>query len=444
MDVWTLTSLRLAPLLVLLGGVLAGCAAKGPPPPRGPAASRAESLQRMDPVRIEADTMGFADRFVGTMSEACDELERGAPTAAGRDAALRVKTDMAIGAISNAVNPRPIAGMMDMVAMVTLLRRIADDPWAAETFGGPGAARLAEALARQQAAIDALAGQYMTDAQLAELGTAVARWHRTHPDEHYVSNLRLLDLPEANRPPEAGGGSPSVFTLLFIDPMAKWAPALREAALMRGAYERTFFFLQRWPMLLRWQAEGAVRLVTATPQFKRVASDISSVAGSTTRFVDVSDRFTDVVARLPQQLSAERHAALRQFSSELTRQREAAIGQFADTVAAQREAAIVQATARVAVQREEAIRQATTSLRGEQQIFVANLEAAMDRSITRLVWRSAGAAAVLLAFWAAAAAVIYRPWHRGQEDHAGSTRPDPRRTTAGRKWPTGDEAGGTT
>lgn len=110
----------------------------------------------------------------------------------------------------------------------------------------------------------------------------------------------------------------------------------------------------------------------------------------------------------------------------------------------QREAAIAEATASLAAQREETIRGAAMSLRGEQQVFVANLEAAMDRSITRLVWRSAGALAVLLAFWAAAAAMIYRPRHRGQEDHAGSTRSAPSRKAAGRKWPCGDEAGDTT
>ena len=51
---------------------------------RTPTTSRSESLKKMDPVRIQADTMGFADRFVTAMTGVYDGLERRATTPAAR------------------------------------------------------------------------------------------------------------------------------------------------------------------------------------------------------------------------------------------------------------------------------------------------------------------------------------------------------------------------
>src|SRR5688500_6817628 len=78
---------------------------------------------------------GIADRFVTTMTGIYEQLERRAVTPAAKDAAHQLKTDLALGAVSNAVNSRPIAGLMDMVVLVTLLGQIAEDPWAVQTFG---------------------------------------------------------------------------------------------------------------------------------------------------------------------------------------------------------------------------------------------------------------------------------------------------------------------
>src|SRR5206468_4006326 len=212
---------RLTSLLLLVTAV-AGCAAihraTAPPTDAATAAAlRVLSLRKMDPVRIQVDTMGFADRFVTAMSDAYDEIERDAPSAAARDATHRLKTDMAIGAIGNAVNPRPIAGMMDMVAMVTLLRRIADDPWTARTMG-PNTRPLVDRLVQLEGDAHALAVRYLTDQQLTEIGQAVDQWRAAHPEERYVSHLHQADLTAANLPPALASRDPgSVFGLTFVD-----------------------------------------------------------------------------------------------------------------------------------------------------------------------------------------------------------------------------------
>jgi hypothetical protein len=388
--------------------LLSGCAALGIP---DLAPIRKQSLLRMDPVRIQADTMGFADRFVNAMTGICDRLEARAPSPAAKDNAHQLKTDLALGAISDAVNPRPVAGLMDLVVLVRVLRHIAEDPKTAATFG-PDAADLVEALKRQEADIHSLARQYLTDAQLAELDGLADEWHRLHPNERSASHTHLADLPEANRPPMAAGKIPtSVFGLLFFDPTANLDPAVREIELSRATSERMFFYLQRLPLLLQLQGETFYRQFLEIPEFKQALDSISTVSDSTVRFADIGSRFTDAVAAFPAQLAQERQAAIQQLAAELTSQRdlslrqltdavaaqrEAAIHQLTDAVASQRTAAITQATAGIATQRDLAFQQLTLALQTQQQAFVNNLEDATNRSLDRFVTRLALLALALL------------------------------------------------
>lgn len=392
-------------LLVLLVGSAAGCgvlrALQLAPP------TRSESLARMDPARIQADTMGFADRFVTAMTGVYDEVERRAPTRAGADAAHQLKTDLALGAISDAVNPRPIAGLMDLVVFVRLLREIAQDPTSFAVFGADNS-RLINSLNRQEADVRLMASKYLTDPQLAELSQLADEWHRAHPNDRSVSHVHLADLPEANRTPEPGGKLPSsVFGLLFFDPTANLDPAVREIELSRATSERMFFYFQRLPLLLQLQAEAFYRQIFETPQFNAAAENASAIAASTTRFADTSSRFTEVVARFPKELSEERQDAVRQIAGEVTQQRDAAIRQLSNAASAQREAAISQASVQIAAQREQAIQQIASALHQEQEVWVSNMEEATNRSINRLISRLA--ALMLGAFvLVLAAAFAYR------------------------------------
>jgi len=364
-------------LALHLSLLIIGCATLGLPPS---APSRAQSLQRMDPALIQADTMGFADRFVSAMTGVYDNLERNAPTAAARDAAHQLKTDLAMGAISNAVNPRPIAGLMDMVVLVTLLRQIADDPWTVQTFGS-ATSQLVISLRRQETDVRSIASRYLTDAQLEELSELTVRWHGSHPLERALSHVHLADLPEANQPPQVPGKhANSIFGLLFFDPTSNLDPAVREIQLTRAASERMFFYLQRMPLLLQLQTENFYRQALDTPESRQVLSDVSTVAESTKRFVATSEQLTDTIAKFPQQMTKERVQALGQLEMEFERQRNATV------------------------------QQSTAALRQEQQNFVRNLEAATGRSIKRVFVYLAVVASITAAIVLSAMIRCCRRW----------------------------------
>jgi|GEM_PF-2518528 len=389
-------------LRILLIGLMASFVVSCAAPPLAPVSARRDSLAKMDPVRIQADTMGFADRFVTAMTGVYNEVERNAVTPGVRDAAHQLKTDLALGAISNAVNPRPIAGMIDMVVLVTLLRQIAEDPWTTRTFGAD-AVRILAALRAQEADIRVLAGRYLTDSQLRELDELAQRWHRTHPDDRSVSHVHLANLPDTNRTPEAPGRSPGnasgIMDLVF-DLNDSLEPAVREMELSRATSERMFFYLQRMPLLLQLQTESFYRRLFETPEVRQTLADMSSAANSAAQLTQTGSRFTDAVERLPEQLAAERERAIhhagaeiamqrdlmiRQLSDATATHRDATIKQLSDTMDIQRELALTQGTRAFAAQRDEAI----AALGLEQQAFVTSLGAAVDRSVDRLLTRFA-------------------------------------------------------
>lgn len=387
-------------MVLLLVGLASGCAAQKMAPAEEGAISRRESLRKMDPVRIQGDIMGFADRFVTAMVEVYDELERRTPRTETKDIAHKLKTDMALGAISNAVNAHSITGLMDMVVMLQLQRQIAAGAWMKKTFGAD-ADPLRNALTQEYADVHSLATRYLTDRQLAEVSQVTERWYRAHPALRYVSHVHLAGLPVPNAPParpEEGPGS--VFAFLF-NSTPKLDPAVREVELSRATSERMFFYLQRLPMLLQLQADDLYREMAAAPRFLRVLDDVSAVTASTTRFADASSRFTDIAGRYPQQLAEQRQQALQQVSSELTQQRDAAIRQMA------------------------------TSLRQEQQAFVSNLEGAADRWADHLVRCLAMLTLILLALSVMAMFAYRTVSRRGQAQTMKESAPSaPRRGSA--------------
>lgn len=374
--------LRLA-VTALLCGIMSGCAAQKPVATGEGALSRRDSLRTMDPVRIQGDIMGFADRFVTAMVDVYDELERRTPTKESKDIAHKLKTDMALAAISNAVNADSITGLMDMLVMVQLQSQIAQTAWMQKTFA-TDADPLRDALKQQRTDLHSLASRYLTDSQLAQVSEVAERWNRAHPDLRYISHVHLAGLPVPNAPPPRAEEGPGSLLAFLFKPTPTLDPAVHEVELSRATSERMFFYLQRLPMLLQLQADDLYREMGTAPRFERALDDLSTVSSSTTRFAEISSRFTDIAGRYPQQLAEQREQALGQFSSELTQQRDAGI------------------------------RQMTTSLQQEQQAFVSNLEGAADRWADHLVGRLAAVALILLVL-SVMGVFVYRSLSRRRE-----------------------------
>ncbi len=95
---------------------IGGCGARSAllPTRAGAGASR----QGPDPRQVQSATMSFADRYLTATGDVYDRVRTDAPTARVALEGQRAKIRAGMGALSNAANPHPVAGLMDMAIMV--------------------------------------------------------------------------------------------------------------------------------------------------------------------------------------------------------------------------------------------------------------------------------------------------------------------------------------
>jgi len=387
-------------LALVIGLTLAGCAASGtsskkPSREASTAFGASSQWRSADPAVMQRDVMGFADRFAGTMAATYDELAARSPSPAAANAALDRKIGNVTAAYINATRPSPIVGLIDMIVTVTLLRHASEDPWFTEMYGAD-AAKVVASLATLEADVWGIGSRYLTDSQLVELREAIDRWRRDHPDERYVSTVRLADFPEARSPPPADAkGATSVFGLLFLDPLAGIDPAVREVTLAREGAERMFFYAQRMPVLLSWQSEAVSRHVLDL-------RPIQQLVGSATRaseFADAATSIADSAKRLPQTIADERVHAVELVAQKVAAEREQAVELVAQRVATERDTTIKQLAQAVAAERTEIARDTSqavaserdamvaafnTSLQAQGKDLVSEMETASSRAVNRI------------------------------------------------------------
>ncbi len=353
---WCVLRLVCVACLAAMGGCRATSAIFQP---KGDAAG---ARQGPDPRQVQGATMSFADRYMTATSDVYDRVRESAPTPAVALEANRAKIRAATGALSNAVNPNPVAGLMDMAIMATLTRENAESAWAGETFGAENAAAIAVVLKAQETDIWDITAVYLKPEQVEELRGLAERWRREHPDQRYVADVRLADFPEAA--PSGSGGrvaiplANSVLALISLDPFTGLDPAVREVEQSRVLAERMFFYAQRMPVLLAWQADGLSMQFLDEPGITRLLDDTNTVAANTTQFTDAAARFADAgvelagtVERFRADLPAQQAQLVSQLDALIAKERDAALRQAAEEIAAERDAALKQAAAEVSALR---------------------------------------------------------------------------------------------
>jgi hypothetical protein len=352
---------------------------------------------------VQQALMGFADRFVPALAEACDYVEQHAQSPQAAAAARGRKIGSSMAALKNAVNPYPYAGLLDMVVMVTLLDDVAQAPATTQLYGDYGG-HVREMMAAQKADIWATAARFMDEAQLQELRQSIKNWRDAHSDMSYVAFVRITDFPETRQlKTDTGDNRPgSVFGLLFLDPLSNLDPAVREVERSRQLAERAFFYLQRMPIIIGWQTDEIYNGMLATPEVQSAINSTATVAGATTRFADIGQHVADTaeslrtdlpklrdntVEKMEGAVARQRDAAIQQATTQISAQRDAAVEQVEGAVARQRDAAIRQATTQISAERDAAIRQLTTAFHGETREMAIDLDHVLSVAIDRLFAR---------------------------------------------------------
>src|SRR5208283_2461220 len=107
-------------------------------------------------------------------------------------------------------------------------------------------------------------------------------WRRRNPDQRYVATTRLRELAIAvGQMPKAVTTAPnSIFSLLYLDPLAGLDPTAAAIQETRQLAERAMYYSQRMPMLLNWQVQLLSLQLAAQPESKQLLADANRLTRS--------------------------------------------------------------------------------------------------------------------------------------------------------------------
>ncbi len=160
-----------------------------------------------------------------------------------------------------------------------------------------------------------LAGGVLKPSQQQELRDLITEWRAKNPNQRYVGQIRFREFVTAlGRMPSQSSTAPtSIFSLLYLDPLAGLDPTAAAIEETRELGERVMYYTQRMPNLLSWQAEVLAYQLADQPASQQVLDDANRLATS-------SEVFAQTAQQLPRLINDQRQAAIQQILDGLTAQ----------------------------------------------------------------------------------------------------------------------------
>jgi hypothetical protein len=264
--------------------------------------------QRNEQLQIlQLRNMRFADDYVGSIVGPIRLFQASTEDATDRLTAQNWMLSQATAAYTIASGPSPVVNAVDLVVLATLSRMVVDDAWSGERFGDRAAA-LRDVYRRLEPQALEIVRQAIPPAQLAALEEAILAWRAQNPHTTSVSYVHFRDVANSVARPTRGGNDSfsGLFNMLGLDPFSSLDPAVRELSQTRVLAERTIYYAQRVPTLLDMQVERLTFEFATMPETKRMLNDADLIAGA-------AHATGNLVSELPNLLTKEREAAIRQF-----------------------------------------------------------------------------------------------------------------------------------
>ena len=308
---------RLCVFLTFSVIILAGCADLGTPTqPKsqdvavGKIGAKGEARPAIKRQQLEAEIMRYGDRYSARMSLEADRIKaKAGPELRWFATGWKLACQTAV--VEIAVGPNAVENLLDMIVLASLTRQEVETYWVPEVLGPELGQGLLNAARQLDEEIWDASSQVLTPEQQKDLRDLLYEWNEKNPNQHYFWSIRLggftdqraVDLQEV----EQTGG--------LLGEVARTREA---AAEMKEFGERVMYYMQRAPNLTRLQAEfGAIEVLTI-PEVAQVLDDTNRITRST-------ERYADVLEKLP----ADLEATITHMFDELEQEREAAIAQIA-------------------------------------------------------------------------------------------------------------------
>ncbi|MHC4978677.1 MAG: hypothetical protein ACYTGT_06580, partial [Planctomycetota bacterium] len=177
---------------------------------------------------IQSQIMGFSDTYSAYIRQAVAHVMTGEVTPEQRANAHRALLNSIYGAITIASSPNSLIAVMDMAVLVTLERMVVEEHFL--PLHGDQMSHVLEFLQTAEAEIWELAGQVLWPEQVQELRDIIVQWRADHPDQIIINTVRLSELSQYRRQvrEDPGKQRKSVFSFLYVDPLANLDPTMRE------------------------------------------------------------------------------------------------------------------------------------------------------------------------------------------------------------------------
>ena len=265
---------------------------------------------------LQQQIMRFADTYAATVAQACDEISASATNADSmgiRLTALRWKLGQATSAYTDATGQNPAVNALDMLVLVSMARIVVEG-YGVETYGD-AIHPLLDAQRNLETNAWTLAGGLLKKSQQQELRDLIQEWRQKNPNQHYVGQIRFREFVTAlgKMPSQTATAPTSIFSLLYLDPLAGLDPTAAAIEETRELGERAMYYTQRMPGLLSWQAEVLAYQLASQPESKQMLDDAHRLATS-------SEVFAKTAQQLPQLINDQRQAAIQQVLDGLTAQ----------------------------------------------------------------------------------------------------------------------------
>ncbi len=269
---------------------------------------------RPDPrlAMIRTEVISFADMFFDKIADVTYTVADLAGTPQARVDTALWRIHYCTNAIQIATGPNPKANLIDMMTLVSL-GRMAMEGAAIERVLGTHTRIIQNTFRRLEQQGWEIARRYLTPEQLSELRNYIHARHEKYPKSVLVGNVRLAEY--ANIRAKSGTkkniGSELIGILVF-DPFSGLDPAVREVEALRDFADRSMFQMERFPVILRWQMEMLYNRMLQEPESQSFFEDIS-------RFSKSTERFSQVVATLPDRIAEERKGIFHDLDGEISK-----------------------------------------------------------------------------------------------------------------------------
>jgi hypothetical protein len=210
----------------------------------------------------------------------CDDITAKATNSDVRLMALRWKLGQATSAYTDATGQNPAVNTLDMLVLVTMARMVVEE-YGVETYGD-ALLPLLDAQRNLETSAWTLASGVLQPSQQQELRDLIREWREKNPHQRYIGPIRFREFVSGlgMTPAKATTAPTSIFSLLYLDPLAGLDPTAAAIEETRELGERAMYYTQRMPMLLSWQVEVLAYQLAGQPESKQILDDASRLATS--------------------------------------------------------------------------------------------------------------------------------------------------------------------